>query len=92
MLRVVDDADDGDPVRLIRGLDAFANRITRGPDVASECLIDDGDERRLQIVAIGEIATPHDPDSQRLEVIGGNQVVPRDGSLARLGLLTFGHV
>jgi len=57
MLHVADDPDDRDANLEVGHPDPFADRILAGPHRPRERLIDDGDRRRLQIVAVGEIAS-----------------------------------
>ena len=77
VLRVADDADDGEPVGQCRRLDALADRIVARPDGPRERLVHDRDRRRLQIVAVGEIAALQNRDPHRLEVVGRHEVIAR---------------
>ena len=70
------------PVRL-RRRELLADRILAGPRALRERLVDHGDERRLQIVAIGEVAPLQQRNPHRLEVVGRDEVEARLRQLTR---------
>src|SRR5438105_7928855 len=77
MLRVADDADDRNgPTRLRRG-EPLANRILSGPRAPGKRLVDDRHERRLQVVALREVASLQKRDLERPEVVRGYEMEPR---------------
>ena len=77
MLHVADDPDDRDANLEVGHPDSFADRILAGPHRPRERLIDDGDRRRLQIVAVGEIASLQQRNLHRAEVVRRHDVLTR---------------
>ena len=68
---VLDDADDGHRLeRVEAAADGAADRIDVGERVLGQLLVDDRDKRRIEAIAVVEVAAAHDRHLQRLEVIG----------------------
>ena len=75
VLRIPDDADDREPLRRLRHFDVLPHRIVVGPDSTRERLVHYDDRRRLQVVAVREIAAAQQRNAHGAEVIRRDHVL-----------------